>query len=289
MCLLMTNFYPPHRVIQLKPFAGYDCSQVCVQLMDSTELKREENIKNESGSITFHHFLAQKKTFAIQIVQSCINKTRERTIKQQRNSMQKSNLQCNRLLFDGGVLWSSKPAEPPCMLKWTGPLGGYRRLMWLCNSVDSGESKLNDFMRKLSFWRRGECGAVFKRFVFGLFFSMKMCVRCFNWKISIFTQYSSMHHLNTFETCKFICAKHSRHKTYSAQLFVLFSRREKRKRNLKMEMEMEKSNRIQRKPDCHFSMRWLSQEMVIITLKEQLCRHFVTLFLFNSITTYPET
>lgn len=74
-------------------------------------------------------------------------------------------LQCNRLLFDGGVLWSSKPAEPPCMLKWTGPLGGYRRFMWLCSSVDSGESKLNDFMRKFNFWRRGECGAVFKRLV----------------------------------------------------------------------------------------------------------------------------
>jgi hypothetical protein len=41
--------------------------------------------------------------------------------------------------------------------------GGYRLLRpW--SSVDSGESKLNDFIRKLSFCRRGECGAaLFKK------------------------------------------------------------------------------------------------------------------------------
>lgn len=36
----------------------------------------------------------------------------------------------------------------------------WRRLNWPCSSEDSGESKLSDFMRKFSFWRRGECGAV---------------------------------------------------------------------------------------------------------------------------------
>lgn len=37
-------------------------------------------------------------------------------------------------------------------------LGGYL-LPLPCNSVDSGESKLNDFIRRFSFCRRGECGA----------------------------------------------------------------------------------------------------------------------------------
>lgn len=65
--------------------------------------------------------------------------------------------QCSRLLFDGGVLCSSPPPEPPWCPDGPGP--GYRRRICPCNSVDSGESKLNDFMRRLSFCRRGEWGA----------------------------------------------------------------------------------------------------------------------------------
>lgn len=135
-CSPMKGSCQLHRAVQPRPSANYDYSPNDVPLMDSMELGVKKN----------------RCDFVV-----VFNNTK---IDGNFRNNSAVYLQCNRLLFDGGVLWSSKPADPPCILKWTGPDGGYRRFIWPCSSVDSGESKLSDFMRKFNFWRRGEWGAI---------------------------------------------------------------------------------------------------------------------------------
>lgn len=97
---LMINFCLLHRVIQLKLFVNFDYSQAYGRLMGLMVLKLNiMKIHTRFWNFFAPHF---HRFFHFEYI----------------------NLQCNRLLLDGGVLWSSNPAEPLCKLKCTGPDGG---------------------------------------------------------------------------------------------------------------------------------------------------------------------
>lgn len=114
-CWLMTNFCLLHRVIQLKLCVNFDYNQAFGRLMGLVVLKLNiMKIPTQFWNfLSFSLFLSISLPISFSLYFFWFF-----------YYFMHINLQCNRLLLDGGVLWSSNPAEPLCKLKCTGPDGG---------------------------------------------------------------------------------------------------------------------------------------------------------------------